>query len=226
MDDSLARLQSRIGYQFQDIRLLETALTHRSAGATNNERLEFLGDALVNLSAAHILYQQNPQSSEGRLTQARSKLVRKGSLANLARNLHLQNYLKVGASMLSNGSFISDSVMEDAFEALVGAIYLDSSWDRCLEITATLFADKINEIFAEDSLRDPKTRLQEYLQGRGEPLPDYQVLDVAGPGHKLAFRVACRVSTVSESVIGEGGSRRAAEQAAAEQVLHILEEPE
>ena len=221
VDDSLERLQQRLDYQFTNIELLQQALTHRSFGKKNNERLEFLGDSVVNLAAARLVYLHHPNASEGELTRHRSLLVRKESLAAIARSISLQSYLRFGGSMLGSGAYKSDSILEDAFEALFGAIYLDSNLGRCLEVITPLFEAQM-DVLAGDQKVDSKTRLQEMMQALGKTIPQYAMIERVGPGHDLRFRVSCVVELLDEVVIGEGKSRRAAEQEAAAKTLDRL----
>ncbi len=215
------QLQQRLGYRFSDLSLLSHSLTHRSAGAKNNERLEFLGDSLINHVVAHKLYLQFPDASEGQLSRLRAKLVRGTYLAQIAVQLCLGDDLVLGTGERKSGGRHRESILADALEAVAGAVLLDSNFDRASEVVTLWFGDGFDDLNLSDQ-RDAKTQLQEWLQGRGQPIPDYELLTVTGADHDQAFRVACRVATISEPVEGVGKSRKQAEQAAAEQILERL----
>ena len=209
---------AKIAYVFRDPALRERALSHRSVGARNNERLEFFGDALVNLFVAEMLYERFPKADEGELTRLRARLVNEPALAGIARDLELGDQLKLGPGELKSGGFRRDSILADAFEALIAAIYLDGGWQACREGTRDLFDSRIADAAgAED--KDAKTRLQELLQGRGLPLPIYELVTSSGADHAKIFDVACVVAALDVRVHGRGASRRAAEQAAATAAL-------
>lgn len=216
------RLQQQLGYTFADAALLAQALTHRSAGSRNNERLEFLGDAMLGGVIAGALFHRFPQASEGRLSRLRAALVRRESLADIARDLELGHYLDLGAGERKSGGHRRESITADALEAIFGAIYLDSDFDTCRRCILGLFVKQLDGLSETVVLKDPKTRLQEYLQARHMPLPDYTVIEVSGEAHAQHFRVQCRVADRAP-VTGTGGSRRQAEQDAAAQVLELLE---
>lgn len=218
----MERLCSRLGYEFDDPELAERAITHRSAGKRNNERLEFLGDAILGFVIADELYRDQRRADEGQLSRLRSSLVRRETLAELARALDLGDYLVLGPGELRSGGQSRDSILADAMEALFAAIYLDGGYDAVRDVMRRLYADKLNEVSPAIQGKDPKTRLQEYLQGRGLNLPLYQVLDVTGEAHNQDFRVACRVEGLKIDATGKGSSRRRAEQAAAGQILETL----
>ncbi len=211
----LSRFQQRLGYEFKDIRLLEQALTHRSYSREHNERLEFLGDSLVNALVADMLYVRYPEVPEGPMTQMRASLVCGNSLAAVARGLDLGTALLLGDGAAKTGGHRLDSILADAYEALVAAIYLDSGWDDCARVVGSHFDQRSSGLEGTAEIRDSKSRLQEWLQARGEPLPEYQILDVRGPGHAQHFRVSCRVISLPGDFVGEGSNRRAAEQEAA-----------
>jgi ribonuclease-3 len=212
----------KLGYRFADEALFRLALTHRSAGRPNNERLEFLGDALVNLVVAEMLFDARPRADEGELSRLRAQLVSEPALAERARELQLGDDLKLGSGELKSGGFRRDSILADAFEALVAAIYRDGGYDACRQWLHTRFARPLDDAGAPQ--KDPKTRLQEWLQARGLPLPHYELLAEQGEEHARRFEVAC-VITQTEDVRfeGRGGSRRAAEQQAAEAALESLD---
>jgi len=215
-------LEQHLGYKFRDASLLQQALTHRSAGSSNNERLEFLGDAVLGSVMAGELYRRFPKASEGRLSRLRASLVRRESLADIARVLEIGQYLQLGPGERKSGGHRRDSIMSDAVEALFGAIYLDSDFATARQCILTLFEARLDGLSETAVLKDPKTRLQEFLQARRQPLPEYAVIDVNGEAHAQRFRVECRVDG-STPAIGEGNSRRQAEQDAAAQVLLQLE---
>lgn len=214
-------LQKHLDYRFNDTTLLEQALTHRSAGSRNNERLEFLGDAILGGVIAGELYQRFPGAKEGRLSRLRASLVRRESLADIAQSLQVGDYLQLGVGERKSGGHHRDSILSDALEALLGAIYLDGGYAPCRECILDLFAGKLESLADTTVLKDPKTRLQEFLQAQHRALPAYTVLKVSGEAHAQSFRIECAVTGVEPST-GEGGSRRQAEQDAAECMLAQL----
>ncbi|WP_133498371.1 ribonuclease III [Cognatilysobacter terrigena] len=209
-----------IGHSFRDSALLEQALRHRSAGAPHNERLEFLGDSLVNLFVAEALYTRWPKVDEGALTRARAELVRESSLAQIARDLDLGAKLTLGPGEMKSGGQRRDSILADAVEALVAAIYLDTDFDTCRAVVLPWFEDAMAALPPPNKVgKDAKTRLQEWLQGRQRPLPVYALLSEEGEEHARVFRVSCTLTQPDIVTEGEGTSRRAAEQVAAEAAL-------
>lgn len=210
-------------HEFADQGLLRQALTHRSAGPRNNERLEFLGDALVNLIVADALFQRWPKADEGALTRARAELVRESALAALARQMQLGERLSLGPGEMKSGGHRRDSILADALEALVAAIHLDAGFDACRATVLPWFAAGIDALPAGKVGKDAKTRLQEWLQGRQRPLPDYVLLEAVGEEHDRSFKVACSVNEPPLRAEGIGNSRRAAEQQAAAGLLQLLE---
>lgn len=210
------------GHRFGDPALLAQALTHRSAGAPHNERLEFLGDALVGLIVAEALYARWPKADEGALTRARAELVRESALAQLARELDLGSRLTLGPGEMKSGGHRRDSILSDALEALVAAIYLDAGFEACRSAVLPWFERSIAELPVGKVGKDPKTRLQEWLQARQRPLPVYELLSESGDEHAKQFRMRCRLADPALAAEGEGGSRRAAEQQAAEAVLALI----
>jgi ribonuclease-3 len=218
----LARI---LGYGFRDPALLRLALTHRSCGGTNNERLEYLGDALLGFLVADLLYRRFPGTDEGQLTRARASLVNREHLARLARELDLGPHLQLGEGERKSGGWRRDSILSNAFEAILGAVYLDGGLDHCRLLTERLFAESLSRISLSPVAKDPKTRLQEYLQGRGQPLPRYTLLHQDGDPHDQRFTVECAVAGLAEGVMAEGNSRRRAEQAAAAAALARLQAP-
>jgi ribonuclease-3 len=213
----------RLGHGFANPALLQQALTHRSAGAPHNERLEFLGDALVNLFMAEALYQRWPQADEGALTRARAELVRESALAPIARTLELGGRLTLGPGEMKSGGHRRDSILADALEAVVAAIYLDAGFETCRERVLPWFVQAMDALPPAHKVgKDAKTRLQEWLQGRQKPLPVYALLSESGEDHAKSFRVSCTLSQPPLTSEGEAGSRRAAEQLAAEEALRLL----
>ena len=213
------------GHAFGDAALLARALTHRSAGSPHNERLEFLGDALVNLLVAEALFQRWPKADEGTLTRARAELVRESALATIARQLDLGARLRMGPGEMKTGGHRRDSILADALEAVAGAIYLDAGYEACRAAVLPWFEAMVEALPAPNLIgKDPKTRLQEWLQARQKPLPAYSLLAESGDDHAKVFRVACQLAEPPLSAEGEGSSRRAAEQAAAETILATLEQ--
>ncbi|WP_371025054.1 ribonuclease III [Luteibacter sp. RCC_6_2] len=208
-------------HSFRNPDLAALALTHRSAGRPNNERLEFLGDALLGVTVAELLFEAHPNASEGELSRLRAQLVNGQALAVIARELELGDILKLGPGELKSGGYRRDSILADAFEALVAAVYLDDGYDACRQVVRRLFMPRVAEI--KRSSKDAKTRLQEWLQGRGLPLPVYELTDSYGEDHAKIFDVSCSIDEPEPiRVEGRGGSRRAAEQDAAEAVLRRL----
>ncbi len=222
--ETLQRLQAKLGYTFSNLKWLQQALTHRSKQALNNERLEFLGDSILGFVIASELYKQFPKAKEGELSRCRSALVRGDTLAELARDLDLSDFLLLGSGELKSGGFRRKSTLADAFEAIIGAIYLDGGIDAAQGFVIRNLSDRLQTISPEDVLKDPKTRLQEYLQARQLPIPEYALAEAVGKQHAQVFFVSCQVAGISETVIGEGASRRKAEQAAAEKALKQLKE--
>lgn len=218
----LERLQKKLGYQFHHLDYLIQALTHRSAATKNNERLEFLGDSILNFTIGKALYDKFPKANEGELSRMRATLVREQTLAIIARKFDLGDYLKLGPGELKSGGFRRESILSDCVEAIIAAIYLDHDMVKAMEKVEDWYSDLLKEISPGDSQKDPKTRLQEFLQGRKLRLPEYEVLDIKGEAHNQTFRVTCKVINIEELFIGTGTSRRKAEQNAAEKVLAAI----
>lgn len=211
------------GHVFRNPGLLEQALTHRSAGTPHNERLEFLGDALLGLIVAEALYARWPKVDEGVLTRARAGLVRESSLAAIARGLDLGSRLRLGPGEMKTGGHRRDSILSDALEAVVAAIYLDAGFEACRQVVRPWFDPLIDALQPGRIGKDAKTRLQEWLQARQLPLPQYELLSETGEEHAKTFRVRCVLAGQGVAAEGEAGSRRAAEQLAAEAVLAQLD---
>ncbi|MDE1515228.1 MULTISPECIES: ribonuclease III [Vibrio] len=222
MTPLMNKLTSKLGYTFQDSGLLNLALTHRSANGKHNERLEFLGDSILSFVIADDLYHRFPKVDEGDMSRMRATLVRGHTLAELGREFDLGDYLKLGPGELKSGGFRRDSILADAVEALIGGIYLDSDLETVRGIVLKWYQCRLDEIKPGVSQKDPKTRLQEFLQGRRKPLPIYTVTNIKGEAHNQEFSVACEVAGMDAPVIGKGTSRRKAEQAAAETALEQL----
>ncbi|AMG30146.1 ribonuclease III [Grimontia hollisae] len=223
MTTPMNRLQRRIGYTFNDTTLLSLALTHRSASGNHNERLEFLGDSILSFVVADDLYHRFPNVDEGDMSRMRATLVRGNTLAELGREFELGDVLQLGPGELKSGGFRRDSILADAVEAIIGAIYLDSSLETVRGIVLNWYKQRLETIQPGANQKDPKTRLQEFLQGRRKPLPAYNVTKVQGEAHNQQFTVECEVAGLDRPVVGKGSSRRKAEQAAAELALQKLD---
>jgi len=219
---TIKRLSKKLGYTFSDPSLLIQALTHRSAKGIHNERIEFLGDSILGFVIAEALFTQFPKENEGDLTRMRSSLVKGVTLAEIARNFGLGEYLILGPGELKSGGHRRESILEDAIEAIIGAIFLDSNMKTCKALVLSWFDERLNDIKPGQGQKDPKTRLQEYLQGRKIALPIYEVIDTKGQSHNQEFTVRCSTPEINEDVITKGTSRRKAEQAAAKKVLTII----
>jgi len=215
-------VRSKLGYEPRDVSLFAAALTHRSASGINNERLEFLGDAVLNLVIAEHLYRAFPEATEGDLSRLRARLVSSEPLAEAAMELELGDVLHLGSGELKTGGFRRESILADALEAVCGALFLDGGLEVARAVIEKLFEPRIAALPAPDALKDAKTRLQEYLQGRGLALPRYIVDRVEGEAHAQVFRVTCEVPALGYSASGSGSSRRRAEQEAAGRVLARL----
>ena len=222
MIDKLKRLEKKIGHTFVNDDLLKRAITHRSAGSRHNERLEFLGDSILSLVIAEALFHRFPDVSEGDMSRMRATLVREKTLAELAREFDLGEYLILGPGELKSGGFRRESILADTVEALIGAIYLDVGMEPVRGLLLAWYASRLDEIRPGADQKDPKTRLQELLQGKRKPLPSYVVVKVKGEAHNQEFTVQCEIEGVTPSVVGVGSSRRKAEQAAAEKALEQL----
>lgn len=219
---SLRRLCSRLGYTFGDERLLVLALSHRSVGSQNNERLEYLGDAVLGCVIAEELYQRFPGEGEGTLSRLRAHLVKGESLAALARDLELGDNLNLGQGELRSGGIRRDSILAGALEAIIGAVHLDGGVDASRALILKVFAQRLAGLTVEKARKDPKTRLQELLQSGGGGLPEYRLVDTQGSPPSQEFYVTCQVPGIAKPLEGRGGSRRKAEQDAAGHALAIL----
>lgn len=223
MTDSLDNLAERLAYRFNDRALLDEAVTHRSVSERNNERLEFLGDSILNFVIADELFHRQPRESEGALSRLRASLVNRETLAAIARQLDLGGHLRLGSGERKSGGRRRDSILSDALEGVLGAVYLDGGFDACRTLIVRLFAERLEHLPDAADLKDPKTRLQEYLQSARLDLPSYHVLEVAGKAHDQLFRVECRIPGIDQVTVGEAGSRRRAEQRGAEAMLNLLQ---
>ncbi|MBS0367265.1 MAG: ribonuclease III [Proteobacteria bacterium] len=216
-------MRERLGYTPHDLGLFRAALTHRSAGSANNERLEFLGDAVVNMVAAHQLFAAFPRAAEGDLSRLRARLVSREPLAQIAAELDVGAALQLGAGELRSGGFRRQSILSDALEALFGAVYLDGGLAAAKPLIERLLAPRLAALPAAAELKDAKTRLQEYLQGRDLARPLYVVRAVEGEDHAQVFHVSCRIEALQVQTRGHGASRRRAEQEAAAAALAQIE---
>ncbi len=219
---SLSTLTAALGHAFGDRSLLQTALTHRSFGVPNNERLEFLGDGVLNCVIAIALFRRFPDIAEGDLSRLRANLVRQESLHRLAISLNLGDYLRLGEGELKSGGSQRPSILADAVEALIGAAYLDGGFEAAQSMVARLYLPLFDEMKPGEVIKDAKTRLQEWLQGRKRPIPRYQLLETSGAAHEQRFAVACEIDNPPLRTTGHGASRRLAEQAAADNALKAL----
>jgi ribonuclease-3 len=219
-------VRERLGYEPRDLGLFRAALTHRSATGPNNERLEFLGDSVLNLLIARELYVAFPQATEGDLSRLRARLVSREPLAEIAAELNVGDILQLGSGELKSGGFRRQSILADALEALLGAIFLDSGLPAAEPVIVRLFARRIAALPEPEALKDAKTRLQEHLQSRGLALPRYAVSRVEGEDHAQRFTVSCEVAVLGLHTQGSGSSRRRAEQAAAERMLQDITQPQ
>ena len=215
-------LEQRLGYAFRDQALLARALTHRSFGAEHNERLEFVGDAVLNCVIAAALYRRFPQLPEGDLSRIRANLVNRDCLLLRAHDLGISGLVRLGEGELKSGGASRPSILADAAEALFGAIFLDSGFDAARAVIEQCYTDAISAVDPAASGKDPKTRLQEWLQAKGMPLPEYAIAAVEGEAHRQSFTVSCRIPSLGRDTTGQGSSRRIAEQEAARAALAAL----
>lgn len=219
MNDDAGWLASALGYRFSNEDLLAQALTHRSAASRHNERLEYLGDAALGLVVADALYQRLGEAPEGHLSRLRANLVNRPALAAMALALGFSARVRLGSGELRSGGFRRESILADALEAVIGGIYLDGGFEAARAAVLRLYGERLDSLPSAESLKDPKTRLQELLQARGLPLPAYTVELIEGAAHRQTFTVACAVEGELAPTTGSGRSRRAAEQAAAAAML-------
>jgi ribonuclease-3 len=219
-----AELCRKLGYQFKDSTLFKLALTHRSSQDDNNERLEFLGDSIVNFVIAEALYFQFPNAKEGELSRWRATLVNRDTLGNLARDFELGRFLFLGPGELKSGGSERLSILSCAMEAIIGAIYLDGGFSAAHDCILMWYETLLKSIAHSKSQKDPKTQLQEFLQSRHMPLPVYEVVSIEGEAHNQIFVMSCEVEGLAEKAIGKGTSRRRAEQEAALNMLGIIKQ--
>lgn len=217
------QLCKKLQVNFQDQALLQQALTHRSADPKNNERLEYLGDAILSLVIAEALFKRFPQVKEGKLSRLRASLVRGETLAELGRELNLGEVLVLGPGELKSGGFRRESILADAVEALFGAVYLDSGFENARTLILRLYDERLQNIDVTEAVKDPKTRLQELLQSRKLPLPIYNVKELKSEQQQPVFEASCQVSLLDKLVIAQGSSHRKAEKRAAERALTLIE---
>ena len=215
-------LSKKLGLTFNNPQLFTAALTHRSHSSNNNERLEFLGDSILGFVIAQKLYVLFPTASEGVLSRLRASLVNQSSLAELARKHQLGDYLLLGSGELKSGGYRRDSILSDALEAIIGALYNDQGMKACQQWILLLFAEKLKNLSLDNWQKDPKTQLQELMQSKKMDLPDYTLMTMSGLAHEQTFKVKCNTSITAEFCIGSGNSRKKAEQSAAELMLELL----
>jgi len=221
---NLERLQKKLGVKFNKPNLLEQALTHRSIGNSNNERLEFLGDSILGFVVADKIYQKFPEADEGIMSRLRANIVNGDSLADVAASLRLGEELLLGPGELKSGGRNRSSILSDAVEAIIGAIYKDDSLQAAQAWIEMHFANKLNALSTQAAIKDPKTRLQEYLQSRGEQVPDYKLMSTTGLDHNQLFTVECCVAIINQTFTASASSRKKAEQKSAHKVLEKLNE--
>lgn len=213
------QLCKALNYRFADAELLEQALTHRSAGGNHNERLEYLGDAILGFVTADVLFHRFPNANEGQLSRLRASLVKRDTLADIARRLNIAKYIYMGTGELRTGGQHRSSTLADAFEAVIGAVYLDGGYEAAKSLLERLFATRFEDLSPKVAGKDPKTMLQEKMQAAKRPLPVYEIVDVSGDQHNQQFQVSCLLEDSGQKSEGLGSSRRRAEQDAADQML-------
>jgi len=222
LDKATAWLKKSLAYTFADENLLRQALTHRSVNGPNNERLEFLGDAVLQVIVSDVVFEQKPDASEGQLSRLRSSVVRDVALADVALGLGLGEHLILGSGEKKSGGHRRDSILADTLEAIFGAVYLDAGFDAARQVICTAYGDRLQNMPDGADLRDPKSRLQELLQGRGLALPVYAMEKVTGKAHKQSFEVSCAIPELEVTTVGQGSTRRDAEQEAALVMLNSV----
>lgn len=222
MPSSIKKLERAFSYKFFDQMLAQLALTHRSANAHNNERLEFLGDAILGFTVAAELYKRYPDAPEGDLSRMRAHLVNQQSLAAIANRLQLGDLLILGPGELKSGGRQRISILSDSVEAVFGAIYIDGGLEACSRVILEVYSDMFVVTGQDERRKDPKTRLQEFLQAKSLDLPLYEVISIDGEAHQQSFLVSCQISLLAEATQGVGSNRKIAEQQAAEKALAAL----
>lgn len=216
------QLQQRLGYEFRDQKLLQLALTHRSHGALNNERLEFLGDSILNFLIGEALFQRFSEAREGQLSRLRSQMVKGKTLAEIAREFSLGESLILGEGEMKSGGNKRESILADTVEAIIGAIYTESGLDVCRQRVLAWYLPRLQSLSLDEVSKDAKTRLQEYMQAQQQPLPEYAVVEATGEAHAQLFTIECRVAIQGKSARAQASSRREAEKQAAAQILRLL----
>jgi ribonuclease-3 len=222
LDKAAAWLKQSLAYAFEDEQLLKQALTHRSAPGPNNERLEFLGDAVLQLVASELVFEKTPNASEGQLSRLRSTLVKDTTLAEIAADLGVGEFLILGSGEKKSGGHRRSSILADALEAIFGAIYLDVGLEGARQVIHKAYGERLHDLPEAADLRDPKSRLQEHLQGRKMALPDYAVQNISGKAHKQSFEVSCSIAELDAVTVGAGLTRRDSEQEAALAMLEKI----
>lgn len=222
MDKAHSWLKNTLDYEFGDPGLFEQALTHRSSSSSSNERLEFLGDAVLDFVISECVYRAQPDADEGDLSRLRSSLVKDTTLAEIASDLDLGPHLILGGGERKSGGHRRESILADALEAVFGAVYIDSGFKPACKVVEKAFGNRLRDLPDPKELRDPKTRLQEWLQARRMELPEYDLVEVTGKAHRQHFVVSCRIAGVETAASGNGSSRRNAEQQSAERMLNAL----
>lgn len=222
MDKAAAWLKQSLAYVFEDEQLLKQALTHRSASGPNNERLEFLGDAVLQLVISELVFEKTPDASEGRLSRLRSTLVKDTTLVEIAADLGIGEFLILGSGEKKSGGHRRSSILADAIEAIFGAVFLDVGLEGAREVIHKAYGARLHDLPEAADLRDPKSRLQEHLQGRKMALPDYAVQYISGKAHKQSFEVSCSIAELDAVTVGTGLTRRDAEQEAALAMLEKI----
>jgi ribonuclease-3 len=215
-------LEKKLDYQFRDPALLRVSLTHRSKGGDHNERLEFLGDGVVNFVIAEVLYHQYPQATEGELSRWRATLVNRDTLADLAKEFDLGPHIILGPGEMRSGGSERQSILSCTMEAIIGAVYLDGGFDVAKDCIIAWYTPWLQSLSSAASHKDPKTLLQEHLQSQHMPLPIYTVANIEGEAHQQMFTVSCQVDGIKEKTLGKGTSRRRAEQDAAQAMLEVI----
>lgn len=223
MSAKLSSLLNKLGHNFSDISLVELALSHRSVGKKNNERLEFLGDSILGVVISELLYSKFPQSSEGDLSRMRAQLVKGKTLAEIAREFELGDHLILGPGEMKSGGFRRESILADAVEALIGAMYLDAGLEACRQNILVWYTSRIEALSPQANTKDAKTLLQEWMQARKKALPVYQLLQTKGAEHEQVFVVECELKGLAKRFQGEAKNRRTAEQTAAQAALDYLQ---
>ena len=224
MASNVRQLEERLQYQFRDPELLSLALSHRSCGSSNNERLEFLGDSILGVTVTDFLYHQFPQAREGDLSRMRSQIVRAESLAQVAKKLQLGPELSLGPGEMKSGGQRRDSILGDTVEALIGAVYLDTGIDAARGAVNNWFKELLAAASDAQPVKDAKTALQEWLQQRSKPVPQYELVNTGGEAHSRLFTVSCKIDQVNKTISATASSRRKAEQLVAEKLLSELEQ--